>query len=136
MNYEDYTPPEPITDSHGLLVDRWLGAHIAEGILDQGNIYLCHTVPEFQEAWQGMDDAGTMEAYLMLRKPPGWAQHGANVIRAGLVLFGDRTIVDDRRRIEARVSALHQSIRDVIDALNRGELTVDIIWETIEERLS
>lgn len=51
-------------------------------------------------------------------------------------MFGDRTIVDDRRRIEARVSALHQSIRDVIDALNRGELTVDIILETIEERLS
>lgn len=132
---EDYTPPEPITDSHGLLMDRWLGAHIAQGILDRGHVYLCHTVPGFSEAWQGLDGPAVMGEYLRQYMPPGWAQHDVDVIRAGLVLFGDSTITAEWCEMERRTAALHQSIHDVIDALNRGELTVDIIHETIDKRL-
>lgn len=136
MDYEEYTPSDPITDNHGLLVDRWLGAYIAQGILDRGNIFLCHTVPEFREAWGRMKDRVALESYLEDHNPPGWRQHGARLIRAALVLFGDSTITDEYHDMKTRVAALHQSIRDVIDALNRGELTEAIIRETIDERLS
>lgn len=133
---EEYTPPDPITDNHGLLLDQWLGAHIAEGIMDRDLIYLCHTVPEFREAWDGMTGRAAMEGYLRDRNPPGWRQHGANVIRAALVLFGDSTITNAWYEMEHRRTALRQSIHDVIDALNRSELTAAIIRETIDKRLS
>lgn len=136
MNCEEYIPPEPITDNHGLLVDLWLGAHIAQSILDRGSVYLCHTVPEFREVWDRMVDRVTMEGYLEDHNPPGWARWGADVIRAALVLFGDRTITEEWQEMGHRTAALRQSIHDVIDALNRGELTGAIIQETIDERLS
>src|SRR5690606_12221409 len=103
---------------------------------DQGHVYLCHTVPEFREAWDHMADRATMEGYLEGYNPPGWARWGANVIRAALVLFGDRTITEEWCEMEHRTAALRQSLHDVIDALNRGELTVAIIRETIDKRLS
>lgn len=133
---DEYIPPEPITDNHGLLVDRWLGAAIAQGMLDRGNIFLCHTVPEFREAWDGMNEDSVLGDYLAQHHPPARVQHGVNVIRAGLVLFGDSNITTEYIDMDARVGALRQSIRDVIDALNRGELTEAIIRETIDKRLS
>lgn len=132
---DKYISPKPITDNYGLVVDHWFCATIAQGILDRGNIFLCQTIPEFREVWDGMTDrAITMEGYLRHRYSPDWVKHSVNVIRAGLVLFGDSTITDEEIDMETRVFALHQSIRDVIVALNRGELTEAIIQEAIDKR--
>lgn len=152
MNIDDYFPPDPITNNGGLTIDRWLGAYIAQRILDEGSIYLCQTVPEFREAWGAFRDQvesnwdafrdqvesnrDTLEGVLSQVNPPGWRGATPRMIRAAIVLFGDSTITDECQPLDVRAAAMYQTILEVVDALNDGTLNEDIIRNTIDKRLS